>query len=262
MNLTVIRKDGTIYDLNDLGIKTRDFIISSPEYRTEYEEIEGADGVIELGTTIGARILTGNFFFTASDVDEYPTLRNEIFRIFLSRDSFYLIDDREPNRKWEVKCNSVFKPDQILQHGSFDLDFICPKGYAESIDSTLNMAIVQLSGSTVQKYKHTSTTFEIYNESNVSINPRKLPLIIKYLGASSNLQIKNLTTGDTWSYTGTTISNDTLEINGTRSLKNGVSVFSNTNRKLISLNEGWNEFQLIGTSGTIEITFDFYFYTI
>ncbi|WP_419955943.1 phage tail family protein [Neobacillus niacini] len=262
MNLTVIRKDGTVYDLNNLGIKTLDFIVSSPEYRNHYEEVEGADGVLDLGTTIGARNLSGKFVFSADDIMNYTKMRNEVFRIFLSKESFYLIDDREPNRRWEVKCNTTFKPDQILHHGLFELDFICAKGLAESVNTSLETQIVQVSGSPIVKYKHTTTSFEILNDGDETVNPRKFPLVITYKGDSTNLKIKNVTTGDEWSYTGSSTTSNTIVLDGIRSTKSGLSIFRNTNHKLITLAPGWNEFVLTGTSGAFEITFDFRFYTI
>ncbi|MDQ1003961.1 phage-related protein [Neobacillus niacini] len=271
MNLTVIRKDGTIYDLSNLGIKTLDFIVSSPEYRTQYEEIDGADGVIDLGTTIGARILTGKFQFTAHDLLDYPLLRNEIFRIFSSKESFYLIDERESGKRWEVKCNTVFKPEQILHYGFFDLDFICGKGYAESIGTTLDPLTFDSElwqtgqGLTLDEtmYTHSTSTFQIYNAADgVTIDPRTIPLTIAFQGASTNLKIKNVTNGDEWAYTGTSNIGDEIKLDGIRSTKNGLTIFRNTNHKIITLAPGYNDFQLTGTSGSFTISFAFRFYTL
>jgi hypothetical protein len=74
-------------------------------------------------------------------------------------------------------------------------------------------------------------------------------LVITFAGASTNLAIANTTTGDTWSYTGTTAAGDTLKLDGVRMLKNGVvSVFGATNRKLITLAPGWNNFTVTGAT--------------
>lgn len=104
-----------------------------------------------------------------------------------------------------------------------------------------------------------TTTFKIYNAGDEKIDPRSKPLVIEFRGTSTNLSIKNLTTLDTWSYTGTTLKTDFLKIAGVRSLKNGLSIFKDTNRKLITLQPGWNEFELTGTQGFFRITFQFRF---
>jgi len=104
------------------------------------------------------------------------------------------------------------------------------------------------------------TSFRIYNAGDKTIDPRELPLKITFRGASTNLTITNQTTGDCWQYTGTTVKSDFLVLDGIRSLKNGVSIFSDTNRKLITLVPGWNDFTITGASGYFEITFNFRFY--
>jgi hypothetical protein len=260
--MIVVRKDGTTYDLKELGIRTKDFIVSSPSYRHETEEIEGGDGVVDLGTTLDARDITCVFRMTAADISEVPLLRNEVFRIFNSQESFYLIDEREPGKRWEVKCSNSYTIAQNFIYGDFQVNFIAFTGVAESVDSTLNMALAQMSGNKTQSYKHTTASFEILNDGDKEINPRRIPLVIQYKGASTNLEIKNLTTGDIWSYTGTSAAGDIIELTGIRSTKNSLSIFRNTNKKLISLAPGWNEFQLVGASGSYEISFDFRFYTL
>lgn len=266
MDITIERLNGTVFKLSEHNISIVDFKIDSPSPRFQWEESEGQDGLIDVGTSFAERILRGSFEFVAEDFLEFPVLRNEIFRMFLSKESFYLIDSREPDRRWLVKA-SGFSPDQLIANrGAFNIDFIAPSTFAESIMTTLdpNMVSAQItgSGSRVIAYRHNTTTFEILNDGDVMINPRKHPLEITFKGASTNLRIKNLTTGDEWSYTGATAAGDTIKLQGIRSIKNGLSIFRNTNYKLITLQEGWNDFELVGTSGTFEITFDFRFYTL
>jgi hypothetical protein len=261
LNLIIEKKNGERIDLAESGIKTLDFVIDSLNPLHETETIEGADGVIDLGTTFGPRKMQGSFFFDAEDVSEYSVKRNEVFRVFLTRESVYVIDDREPEKRWLVKA-SGFSPNQITKYGFFEVEFGAFLPYAESIETTLAMPAAQISGSTVVKYKHTTSSFEILNGGDVSIDPKKYPLLITYTGPSTNLKIKNLTTGDEWQHTGTTAGDDIIKLDGIRATKNNLSIFRDTNRKLITLAPGWNTFQLTGTSGTFETSFDFRFYTI
>jgi len=265
------RKDETIYDLDTYGIRTKDIIVHSPEPRNVTEEVEGQDGLIDLGTTLDARKITGIFKMTAEDSIDFALLRNEIFKIFDSRESFYLIDKREQGKRWEVKCVNMFQIPRKYIYGEFSIDFICFKGFAESIGTTLEpitfdselWEIGQGLSLDETMYTHTTNIFQIYNAADgVVIDPRKLPLMITFKGPSSKLQIINHTTGDTWSCEGTTLSDDTIKLDGIRSTKNNLSIFRETNHGIITLAAGMNDFELIGTSGSFTISFDFRFYTL
>jgi hypothetical protein len=112
-------------------------------------------------------------------------------------------------------------------------------------------------------YTHSTTSFKIYNAADgVTIDPRVVPLLITFTGASTNLQIKNLTTGDVWAYTGTTTASNTIKLDGIRSLKNNTSIFANTNHQVITLAPGYNDFQIVGATGSFTISFSFRFYNI
>jgi phage-related protein len=263
------RKDGAIYDLEQYGIRTKDFIVSAPSLRHVTEEIEGRDGVVDIETTEGAREITCLFKMRAVDIADFPLLRNEIFRIFRSKESFYLIDRREPGKRWEVKCQDAYDIEQKFVYGDFTVTFVCYKGYAESIGTTLDQftfdaELWQIGQGLIEsddlKYVHNTASFSIYNAGDIDIDPRVLPLKIEFTGASTNLTITNQTTGDTWQYTGMTVDGDTITLDGVRSLKNGTSIFGNTNRKLITLKAGWNDFTVTGATGAFTISFDFRFY--
>lgn len=271
MDIIIERLDGTQYTFSDYNISIIDFKIDSPAPRFNWETIDGRHGVVDLGTTYAERGLHGNFEFMAEDFLDFPLLRNEIFKILDSRESFYLIDDREPGKRWLVKANG-YSPEQLIANrGKFDVDFISPSSFAESIGSTLDPKTFDAQvwqtgdGLTLDDtlYTQSTTSFQIYNAADgVTIDPRELPLLITFQGASTNLQIKNTTTGDTWQYTGTTAAGDTIKLDGVRSLKNDVSIFGNTNHQLISLAPSYNSFQITGASGSFTISFSFRFYTL
>jgi hypothetical protein len=258
-NFKVMRLDGTIYDMEEIGVIVNSLNIESPTPIHYREKLEGRDGEIDLGTDYGPRLIKAKLTMIA---DDFPLLRDEVFRIFDSKSAFYLLLDESPSKRILVKTDSPYSISRRANVGEFEIGFISNGSYFESGDSTLNMVIAQISGNKVQKYKHTAPTFEILNDGAELINPRYYPLIIEFIGASTNLQIKNLTTGDTWTFTGTTTASDIIKLDGIRSTKNSLSIFRDTNRKLISLAPGWNEFELVGATGTFEISFDFRFLTI
>ncbi|MCM3110688.1 phage tail family protein [Lederbergia lenta] len=267
--IIVERKSGEKYKLDkSLGLRVIDFVVESPAPRTKTSEIDGMDGHRDLGTTYAGRVLHVKLKMTAPEIYEFALIRNELFRIFDSREEFYLISEEEPRKRWRVKYNSPFSlPRKNLLNAEIDITFQSPSAYSESIGSLLdpytfevelwqfgmNIPMVDFS------YIHNTRQFSIWNLGDKLINPRHDMLQIFYKGASNNLAITNTTTGDTWQYNGSSQAGDTITLDGVFSRKNGVSIFGNTNRKLISLAPGENKFILAGTSGVFEIAFDFRF---
>jgi phage-related protein len=265
--MIIEKLDGTIIETEEYGIKLLTHSISSPSPRVVTEEIEGRDGYIEMGVTFDGRKIRASFFMYAFDKQDYPLLRNEVFRIFATKEKFYF---HEPNqkRRWLVRSNG-FDPERFSPRGgTFEIEFSSPSPYAESIGTTLDpftfdselWQIGQGLEAEDLKYVHKTASFRIFNAGDIAIDPRVLPLKITFTGASTNLTITNQTTGDIWKYTGTTQAGDTIMLDGVRSLKNGLSIFGNTNRKLITIAPGWNDFTLTGVTDPFEISFDFRFY--
>lgn len=260
--------DGTVFDLDDIGIETRDFNPSAPSPKHSYEEMEGSHGAIDLGTVYGPRKINCSFYIKAVDMWDYALFRDEVFNVFDSRQAFYIIDKRNPGKQWLVKCASDYDIDQQRIYGFFDIQFISSSPFAESIGTTLSPLDIDSSiwqvgqGLTTEDlgYVHTTPTFRIYNAGVVLIDPRRMPLLITFKGASTNLKIRNKTTGDEWSYTSTTTANDTIRLDRVRSTKNSLSIFRDTNRKLISIESGWNDFEIAGATSPFSISFDFRFY--
>ncbi|MED1407766.1 phage tail family protein, partial [Bacillus mycoides] len=193
---------------------------------------------------------------------------DEVFKVFDSRKAFYIIDKRNSGKQWLVKCGSDYEIDQQRIYGFFDIQFISSSPFAESIGTTLDPLSIDSSiwqvgqGLTTEDlgYVHTTPSFRIYNAGVIPIDPRRMPLLITFKGASTNLKIRNKTTGDEWSYTGTTTANDTIRLDRVRSTKNSLSIFRDTNRKLISIESGWNDFEITGATSPFSISFDFRFY--
>lgn len=269
LGTTVLRLDGKKYVLEDLGIITRDFNPSSPSPKHNKEEVDGRHGAIDLGTVYEPRVINGSFYLQAVDMWDYALLRDEVFKIFDSRQAFFIIDQRNPGKRWLVKCNNSYDIDQQRIYGFFDIQFITVDlPFAESIGTTLNdltfdsglFQIGQGLSAEDIKYRHTSSSFSIFNAGDEEINPERTPLMIQIKGASTNIKLTNITTGDVWSYTGTTGAGDVIKLDGVKSFKNGTSIFGDTNFKLITLASGWNNFIVSGTSGAFLIEFDFRFY--
>lgn len=268
--MILTRLDGTVIGLAENNLKLLRYNIPSPSLTHYTDTVAGRSGDVFLGSDYQNRTITCEMFYKSADLDDYFLLKADINRLFATKEPFYLTFNREPGKRWKVRLNAPFSVEKFNSFaGTFTMEFITESPYAESIGDTLDpktfdSELWQIGEGLIldeTMYTHSTNTFSIYAaENGMTINPRNIPLVITYKGASNNLQIKNLTTGDTWSYTGSTVSSDTLSLDGVRSLKNGVSVFGNTNHKLITLEPGWNDFQLVGTSGSFTISFEFRFY--
>jgi Phage tail protein len=263
MSLKIIRLDGTEYSLKEHGLLVEEFIIDSPFPRTPTEILEGRSGFIDMGTVYEGRTMTAKLGLIAKDAADYPLLRNKVFRILDSREHFYLISEDEPSKRWLVKSDG-FSISKVLRYaGKFVVTFVSPSPYSESVGTTLNPegmthATTNYGDPPVQ-YSFDTTQFSVWNDGDERINPRQHKLAISFKGASTNLKIKNITTNEEWQYTGTTVVSDTILLEGVRAAKNALSIFGNTNRKLITLVPGFNDFVISGTTGSIQVSFDFRF---
>jgi phage-related protein len=269
-NFKIVLQDGTTYDMaEDFSVLVRSFRISSPAPSRQTEQIDGRDGQIRLGKDYGAREITAACSFFAVDYEDSLLLRDEIIRVVYGRDPYYIVPEATPGKRWLVEASDSITPDLIGMYGEFSLSFISDSTYAESIGTTLDPLTFDSElwqvgeGLTVddKSYTQSTTSFSIYNAGDVTIDPREFPLVITYNGASTNLRIQNTTTGDDWQYTGWTDAN-TIKLDGVKSTRSGVSIFANTNRKLITLQPGWNNFVITGPTAAFTISFEFRFYYV
>ncbi|WP_342541051.1 distal tail protein Dit [Heyndrickxia sp. FSL K6-6286] len=256
-------------DISDYGLKCLKYHITSPELINNTETVDGRDGVVFLDNTYSPRPITVEMFLESKDLIDLYLLQSDLNRLFAKKEPFYVIFKRESTKRWKVLLDKPFELEKIgLYNGSFNLELISFLPFAESIGKTLdpytmtsNLWAVGM-GLIAEdvEYIHNTGTFRIYNAGDVPIDPRTVPLNIKFVGASNNLTITNLTTGDEWKYNGTSNVGDVIEINGIRPFKNGTSILKSTNKKLISIDSGWNDFMITGVTGFFEISFDFRFY--
>lgn len=259
--------EGLRYDLDLQGIKPISFEVDSPSPRTEREEVEGSDGHIDIETTFEGRSMRASFLIQSSDFADYHVVRHEIFKLFNAKKQFYVIDSRLPKQRWKVRTAAKYSLERInFVNGIFVLELLSSSTYAESITTTLDVEgsdyLFQVDTEEQIQYSFNTTTFFVWNNGDVGVDPvnRWAELIITFKGPSENLSIQNLTTGDEWAITETTTADDVITLDGIKSFKNGMSVFGKTNKKLITLAPGRNDFEIVGALGQFLLTFDFRFY--
>lgn len=262
------KKDGTRYALNDFGIRVVEFEPESLESLNETTLIPGSH-YITTPVGYGVRMINASFRIHSKDLIDYALFRMEIFNLFVQDDDFYIIDEKDLSLRWHVRSDGKFSLDRALRTGNFDISFLCINPYAISDKSTLELNGKKLWDENLfywngvidwdseLKYIFNRNNFDVSNLGNAVIDSRnqKFVLRIKAL-TSSGITIKNVTTGDEYIFNGTLGTNDTLVINGTRSFKNGVSVFRDTNRSALTMKPGVNTFEITGAA-VQEISFDF-----
>ncbi|PEN26511.1 phage tail protein, partial [Bacillus wiedmannii] len=67
MGLIIQRINGQTIDISNYNLRLVEFDPDSPEYKTRYEDVEGADGAVDLGATIGIRKLKAICKISARD---------------------------------------------------------------------------------------------------------------------------------------------------------------------------------------------------
>src|SRR5699024_7574291 len=166
MDVEIIKRDGSSFLLSSHDIHAKDFIVSSIELDPHYSEVENRSGRVDNGATYKARTITVPFYIKAHDLHDYALLRDELFNLVVSRESFYIrelrrtkyqayefVDTHESPRndesteneyvggkRYKVRIANVIELDQSLTFGEGDLEFETTElPFAESIGTTADI---------------------------------------------------------------------------------------------------------------------------
>lgn len=262
--------NGKKFDILNHNLGLEDYDIPSIEISNTLEYIDGAPGPTITSTTYLGRMITAYLVYKARDYDDYILLRNELNNIFTRKESFYVIFKDEPWKRWLVKADGQFLTAKELEVvGSFPLNFICVRSFAESIADTTTLKEWDIDkwawdGSITWdgdlEYIFSANVFTVKNLGNEVVDPRNWPLEIVLKGTfASNVVLRNRTTGDEVVFVAPITANDTLSLINARTLKNGVSALkSNRGKTLITLAPGDNIIEISG--GTVSsVAFNFRF---
>lgn len=260
--------NGKQLDIADYCLKRLYHHIPSVSISHNTEQVDGRDGFLFLETTFDSRVITVELLYESYDIYDYYLLRDEINSLFTRKESFYIIFKNEPYKRYLVRLNQSFEVEPNQYMNSFTVEFTCVNIFGESIADTWSLKDWdsnkwawngQITWDDDLKYLFNSNSFVVNNLGNVDIDPRQseLEIIIKGTFASS-VAIKNETVGDVYVYNGSLTENDELVLKGVQSFKNGASVFRNTNKKIIRLFTGENNFTVSGgTISSIDFKFRF-----
>lgn len=259
-------------DIKDYGLRCLKYFVPPPSINHVTEQLDGLDGELYLESSYTDRTIRTELSLKGASSKDLKKLKTKFNRLFARKEELFIIFKDEPHRRYRVLLSNVPEWDAAgIRLASTTLEFKMPGIYVESPGTTLNQSYNDYyypigegkidEGDPAIEYTFNQSSFSVFNDSDVPVDPRNMELAIEFKGASTNLSIKNLTTGDEWKHTGSTVAGDVIRLEGVRSLKNGQSIFKNTNKKLITLAPDWNEFEITGATD-FTISFDFRFYYI
>lgn len=263
--------DGSRVDLANYNCKCLKPFIPSVTRNPVFNSVDGRYPILtQVNKDI--RLLKVELMIKTRDITDFYLLRDELNELFFRHPQFFIMHKKRPSLRWLVTMESPIEiTPKTVRLNSFLVNFTCVRENAESIGTCLDLQNrkewdvnlwswgMGLDWDKEYRYEHSSNNFVIDNVGNVAIDPceHELEITIKAT-TSSFLEIKNDSTGDIYRYNGSLTTNDVLILKGVQSFKNGVSVFKNTNKKLLTLGIGSNQFTVTG--GTIaSISFNFRF---
>ena len=258
---------------SDLGMRVTSFEPEGVNVENTFSEVLGRPGNVDQGARHAPRHITVEGTFQAMTHETFPLYRDRINALFASLEKFYISDDRQPFKRWMVRVDGVVTLNQYKTSakGTYSITFITVGvPYARS-KVTNQQVVMEWANNSIGwgmgfawgddvVTQHTTTSFIEKNYGNVMVDPRYMELSITYTGASTDLRIRNLTTGDDFQYTGTTTAGQTIELDGIYAKKNSANVDRDTNLKYIRLAAGDNNFLISGTSGSFTVDFLYNYY--
>ena len=268
--MLIKRLNGDVIDISNFNLKRLFHYIPSAEVNHTSASVEGRSDIIT-DTKLNNRIITVQFLYDSQDIVDYYLLRDELNALFLREEAFYIIFKKEPHKQYLVKTNSQFSIPPNPHMEAFEVEFITLNTYGEFVFSTGELTskewdvdqfgwngIIDWDSENLPQYTFTERNFTVLNLGNVAIDPRQSYLRIELRGIGPATSITNNTTGDVYTFTDSLTSSDTLILQGVQTFKNDISSFRNTNRRIITLAPGENDFFVGGLSGGLQsISFDF-----
>lgn len=239
--------EGRKINTDSLGLLGLKLQISSPAYNTLSQQVDGRSGITITDRILQPRKMSASFATIAENYRDSLTLRDTLYRLLGNGKQLFIAESEIPNKRWRVYMDEWNPERRSVKVHTFEIPLVCENGYSESFN--------------VVSRQFTTSSFKFNNEGDLTIDPRiHSETVIEFSGVSTNLIIKNNTTGDQWSWTGTTVVGDKITLNGIRSLKNGVSIFGQTNKRLLTMTSGWNDFELVGVTAPFTLTIKTRFY--
>lgn len=200
---------------------------------------------------------------------DYKIRRAELESFFADTNTYYLVESYMPGIKYHVQYVSMDFDKTVFFHTRGSVTFKAFEACGQSIGSTLNPREINFNtwqfqqGLLADDYEYTfnHSIFSVYNLGDFDVDPREHYLKIVIKGeAQEGFEIYNRTTLERFVFNNSLSKarDETIEINGVYTYKNGVLSGIDTNGELITLRSGKNDIELRNISNP-KISFDFHF---
>lgn len=228
----------------------------------------GVDGALTFMNVFAPFPLAIKFRLKAIDNYDYNLIKAELKSLLNRRKPYFVIHEKMPGRKFAVNQADIEVDRKSANKAIFTITFNCFKGYSESILRTTdtppfledNWQFSQGLSAEGNQYIFDTNKFVVYNGSDDTVDPLKrhdLDISLS-CAAEKGLTVTNRTTGDVFKYNKPLKKGNKILISGIYPYLDGNRCGIDTNHGVITLAEGYNDFEITGATD-IEAIFSFPF---
>ncbi|MFU1791455.1 phage tail domain-containing protein [Mammaliicoccus sciuri] len=238
--------------------------------KNEKIEIKGTDGYMPSVINFDSFPLNLTFRYTGYDSIDVNLYTQSIRSIFNRRNPYYIVHSKLPGLKYAVDTAQISFERETIRHYKINVEFNCYKGFSESVNTTDDEFLFESNWmfdngiplDFTPKYQHETNQFTIWNGSTDTIDPRNLHhqlQILLNINATNGFELVNYTTGDVFKYNKSISPNIDFVLSGIHAYRNQNKVGIDTNRGVITLAPGKNEFKIKGDVTSQKVLFKFPF---
>lgn len=245
-----------------------DFVEEDVQTTMNSLEVKGTDGVLVGPSTFAPFKLSLRFVYRGTDVKDYHLYKTRLRQEIYKRDPYYIVHSDMPGRKYAVLPSGISFDDKYAAQGECTIEFSVIKGYSESLKDTSDITFLtdywQFENGVITDniaYTFNTARFSVWNGSSDEVDPlMRHNLVIEIKGVSeSGITMTNHHTGDVFKYYKPIAQTSTLKIDGVHPYINNERAGVNTNYEYIKLAPGWNNIEIAGLAGNVEVSFKFNF---
>lgn len=292
MDVMITKMNGDSFKLSDYNIIVRDFVVGSIPVEGIYGTGEGRSGTINYGASYGTRTIEIPLYFKSGDYHGFVLTRDKLFEITTSKEPVYIREMRRVEhqtggnkfvggKRYLVRIVGEYSIEQMYRIGFGSLTFeTVDLPFAESVGTSMGIhrngansgdglwgfGMGLSSEDDTFIYKHEAVAgqrFRIFNAGSVPIHPFEQQLkitISNVVGSTEMFQVTNYINASRSRVNVPLSPSDVVEYDGANVTRNKLAFLRDTRKDFISLEPGWNEFEIFYCdSATIEFDFRYYY---
>lgn len=254
IDLRFIKNNQILPLKNSLGFECIEFERKAPNLAVDYQEFSGSNGSREVDSAFRSFSIETKLFVEFENMYDYQLKETELYAFLYDDDSYYIVTDREPGKRYLVRVSGVSLEDLGIRYATYSVTFNVFRGCSESLSTTLSEFSLDDDWQFSQNleaedyvYEFEVSRFQVFNAGDFAIDPRENDLRITLQGESlGNATIFNRTTGERFIYYPEFSTNlgQTVTLDRVYPKLNGVHRGIDTNLELITLAPGINEIEI------------------